>query len=104
MLAIYSFLYTLTMIVLSPLFVVRRSKYASGFRQRLGNYPTFVHDQRKVMWIHCVSVGETNAARPLVDQMIKEFAGWRLIISTTTPTGHRLAGKIFEGKADAVFY
>jgi len=104
MLAIYSLLYTLTMILLSPLFLLRRKKYAAGFWERLGNYPRFVHDDRKVIWLHCVSVGETNAARPLVDQLIKEFAGWRLVISTTTKTGQELAAKIFAGKAETVFY
>ena len=104
MLAIYSLLYTLTMILLSPLFLLRRKKYAAGFWERLGNYPRFVHDDRKVIWLHCVSVGETNAARPLVDQLIKEFAGWRLVISTTTKTGNELAAKIFAGKAETVFY
>jgi 3-deoxy-D-manno-octulosonic-acid transferase len=104
MLAIYSLLYTLTMILLSPLFLLRRKKYAAGFWERLGNYPRFVHEDRKVIWLHCVSVGETNAARPLVDQLIKEFAGWRLVISTTTKTGQELAAKIFAGKAETVFY
>jgi 3-deoxy-D-manno-octulosonic-acid transferase len=89
---------------MAPLFVLRRSKYASGFRERLGNYPEFEHDGRKVIWLHCVSVGEANAARPLVDSLVAEFPSHRLIISTTTKTGQELAKKIFAGKADAVFY
>jgi 3-deoxy-D-manno-octulosonic-acid transferase len=82
----------------------QREKYASGFRQRLGNYPEFNLDDRKVIWLHCVSVGETNAARPLVDKLIEDFPDHRLIISTITKTGQELAQKIFAEKADAIFY
>jgi 3-deoxy-D-manno-octulosonic-acid transferase len=89
---------------MSPLFLLRRQKYAAGFRQRLGNYPEFKHDGRNVIWLHCVSVGETNAARPLVDGLKTNFLDHRLIISTTTLTGQTLAQDIFKDKADAVFY
>jgi 3-deoxy-D-manno-octulosonic-acid transferase len=57
-----------------------------------------------VIWLHCVSVGETNAARPLIDRLLMEFPDHRLIISTTTKTGQELARKAFAGKADAIFY
>ena len=89
---------------MSPLFFLRREKYASGFRQRLGHYPEFKHDQRRVIWLHCVSVGETNAARPLVDKLLEEFPDHRLVVSTTTKTGQELAQKIFADKAEAVVY
>lgn len=90
--------------MMSPLFLLRREKYASGFKQRLGNYPEFKPDGRKVIWLHCVSVGETNAARPLVDQLLTVFSDHRIIISTTTKTGQELAQKIFRDKADAIIY
>ncbi len=101
---IYSILLSIAFVLMLPLFLLRREKYASGFRQRLGHYPQFKHDGRPVIWLHCVSVGETNAARPLVDAIISKFPGHRLIVSTTTKTGQELAQKVFEGKADAVFY
>lgn len=101
---IYSILLSAAFVLMLPLFLVRREKYAAGFKQRLGNYPEFKHDGRKVIWLHCVSVGEANAARPLVDGLLSEFPGHRVVISTTTRTGQELANKIFAGKADAVFY
>lgn len=104
MYSIYSLLLTLGFLLMLPLFLLRREKYASGFKQRLGNYPEFKHDGRKVIWLHCVSVGETNAARPLVDQLIAAFPDHHLVISTTTKTGQELAQKIFQEKADAVIY
>lgn len=104
MLLVYSILLAVGFILLSPLFFLRSEKYASGFRQRLGRYPDFQQDGRKVIWLHCVSVGETNAARTLVDSIGERFPVHRLIVSTTTKTGQDLAQKIFAEKADAVIY
>ena len=104
MFLLYSILLTLGFLLMLPLFLLRREKYASGFRQRLGNYPGFKDDERNVIWLHCVSVGETNAARPLVDAIRKEFPDHRLVVSTTTKTGQELARKIFADNADAVIY
>jgi 3-deoxy-D-manno-octulosonic-acid transferase len=87
-----------------PLFLLRREKYASGFRQRLGGDPKFEQDGRPVIWRHCVSVGETNAARPLVDELISAFPDHRLVVSTTTKTGQNLARSIFKDKATAIAY
>lgn len=104
MFVIYSLLYSIAFALMLPLFILRREKYAAGFWQRLGNLPEFKQDDRPVIWLHCVSVGETNAARPLVDELVTQFPSHRLVISTTTKTGQELARKIFAGKADAVFY
>ena len=104
MFAFYSLLYTVAFALMLPLFLLRREKYAAGFWQRLGNLPKFKQDDRSVIWLHCVSVGETNAARPLVDELVTQFPSHRLVVSTTTKTGQELAQKIFAEKAEAVFY
>ena len=104
MLFFYSLIYTFGFLLMLPVFIFNRSKYLAGFNERLGKYPQFIHDGRKVIWLHCVSVGEANAARPLVDEIKRSFPGYRLIVSTTTKTGQELAKNIFAGKADAVFY
>lgn len=101
---LYSIIYSLAFLAIIPRFLFRREKYSSGFHQRLGNYPEFKHDGRKVIWLHCVSVGETNAARPLVEKLREAFLDHRLVISTTTKTGQELAKKVFADSADGVFY
>jgi 3-deoxy-D-manno-octulosonic-acid transferase len=104
---VYGLLYTLGFILMLPAFAVSavmRGKHAAGFFQRLGFLPAFAPDNRYVVWIHCVSVGETNAARPLVDAIRGTYPDHRLIISTVTRTGQNLARQIFADKADCVFY
>ena len=104
MLALYSLLWTTAFLLLFPLFFLRRRKYAVGLKQRLGGLPEFELNGRDVIWLHCVSVGETNAARPLVDELIRNFPDHRIVVSTTTKTGQEIAQSVFDGKADAVFY
>ncbi len=101
---VYSLILSLGFLLMLPLFLLRREKYASGFKQRLGNYPEFKHDGRPVIWLHCVSVGETNAARPLVTNLRQQFPDHRLVISTTTKTGNDHAHKIFADTTDAIVY
>jgi 3-deoxy-D-manno-octulosonic-acid transferase len=101
--SLYSLLYSVAFILMLPVFFLRRSKYAAGFRQRLGDYPE-TKDPRPAIWLHCVSVGELNAAKPLIEQMLKSFTGHRLVISTTTRTGQDLAGRLFSEKATVVYF
>ncbi len=104
---LYGILLTIAFIVLLPRFLfdaVFNGKYAAGFFQRLGFVPKFDAAGKKVIWLHCVSVGETNAARPLAFGIKKEFPDARLIVSTTTRTGQELAKNIFAEVADLVFY
>ncbi len=89
---------------MSPLFLLRREKYAAGFWQRFGYLPKFEHNGKPIIWLHCVSVGETNAARPLVDELTANYSEYRLVISTTTKTGQTLARQLFKEKAALVFY
>lgn len=104
MFLIYSFLLTVGFVLLSPVFLLRREKYAAGFWQRLGYLPEFECNNSPVLWLHCVSVGETNAARPLVEEIRRQFPNYRIIVSTTTKTGQELAREVFADKVETVFY
>ena len=102
--ALYNLLLKIGFVLYLPIFLLRRDKYAAGFLQRLGNLPEFAADGRDVIWIHCVSVGETNAARPLIAEMKRKFPRHRIVVSTVTKTGQELARKIFADSADLIFY
>jgi 3-deoxy-D-manno-octulosonic-acid transferase len=107
MFTLYSFLLTVGFFILSPRFLLdalRRGKYAAGFRERMGRLPAFDAQGKPVIWLHCVSVGETQAARPLADELLKNFPGHKLVISTITKTGQELARELFADKAALIFY
>jgi 3-deoxy-D-manno-octulosonic-acid transferase len=104
---IYSLLLVLAFLVLLPRFLydaIRQGKYVAGFRERFGSVTPIRNDGRPVIWIHCVSVGETQAARPLVESLRHRYPNHLLAISTITLTGQNLARKIFEDSAAKIFY
>ncbi len=101
---LYSFLYTLAFVVLSPLLLLRYKKYLSGFSQRLGFVPNLDNSEEKVVWIHCVSVGELNAARPFIEKVLEKYPNYQLVISTTTKTGQKLAQELFKEKVSEIIY
>lgn len=104
---LYSIALTIAFLFLLPRFVfdaLRKGKYAAGFWQRLGYLPKLAGGEKPLVWLHCVSVGETNAARPLVEKLLETFPEYALVVSTTTKTGQQLAQKIFASQAEAIFY
>ena len=104
---LYSVLLALGLIALLPRFAydaLRHGKYVSGFRERLGQLPFIEPKGHPVIWLHCVSVGETQAARPLARAILDRFPSHALVVSTTTLTGQRVAREVFRGDAAAVFY
>jgi len=100
---LYSVLLTVGFILLLPRFLFQ-AKYAAGLRQRFGKLPDFQSGGKPVLWLHCVSVGETNAARPLVKKLKETFPEYILVVSTTTRTGQNLAKEAFAKDAAFIFY
>jgi 3-deoxy-D-manno-octulosonic-acid transferase len=101
----YSLLLTLGFVVLIPHFLFQalaHGKYIAGLRQRFGTVPQV--DGKPVIWLHCVSVGETQAARPLAQRLKQEFPHHALVVSTITLTGQKLAHDVFRNHAEHVFY
>src|SRR6185436_8944052 len=104
---IYSLLLGLAFLILLPRFLFdafSHGKYVAGFRERLGQLPPIEKSGQPVIWIHCVSVGETQAARPLVQGLRQRFPRHLIAISTITLTGQNLARQIFKDEAARVFY
>lgn len=76
-----------------PFLTIRR-KWHQGFWQRIGFFSKELETQLagpKKIWIHAVSVGEVLAIVDLVKRMAKEHADHKIICSTVTKTGHRIA-------------
>lgn len=84
-------IYTLIFYLVLPLVFLRlywRGRKAPGCRlrwgERLGSYPVTA---KNVIWFHCVSVGEAEAAFPLIRLMQAEHPEQRFLVTTITPTG-----------------
>src|SRR4029078_12834906 len=104
---IYSLLLSLAFLILLPRFILdafRRGNYVAGFGDGLGSAAPLASRGRPVVWIHCVSVGEVQAARPLVHRIKDQYPDHLIAVSTTTLTGQNLAQEVFKLHAAKVFY
>lgn len=81
----------------------RHGKYREGLGERLGKVPLRLRREAgPVIWIHAVSVGEVLAVSKLAGELGRHFPQHRVMVSTTTSTGQKLAMKHFG--EDNVFY
>jgi len=97
---VYSALLVITLLLSAPWWLwhmLRHGKYRSGWSERLGSVPAHLRQSARgeVIWIHAVSVGEVLAITQLVAELQEQLRDYRIVVSTTTDTGQRLARQKF---------
>lgn len=93
------FLYTLLLYIALP-FVplklfwrgLKQPEYWQHWAERFGFYPK---SAQQVIWLHCVSVGETHAAAPLINTLKQTYPDRPILLTHTTPTGRAASVKLF---------
>ena len=86
-------IYSLLHYLLIPLMIghliwrgLRNRAYWRSWGERFGYGPS-IAGREQAIWIHAVSVGEVQAALPLVRSLLARHPDYPLIVTTTTPTG-----------------
>jgi len=86
------FFYTIAIYLATPVIVLRliaRGLHYRGYfarwRERFGHFPD-PHFSDSI-WVHAVSVGEVNAALPLIRALRKRYPQLPMVVTTVTPTG-----------------
>lgn len=97
--AIYNALWWL----IAPLAVLRlliRSRKERGYREHIGE--RFGHtrgrlpeDAAPLIWVHAVSVGETRAAQPLIEALMRARPDARILLTHMTPSGRATGTQLF---------
>ncbi|HCK04569.1 MAG TPA: 3-deoxy-D-manno-octulosonic acid transferase [Methylophilaceae bacterium] len=94
------FLYNLIISLLLPFALIRllyrgliQPEYLNFWHERLGWYfrKDSVWSEKNTLWLHCVSVGETKAALPLIKMVIKDYPDINILLTHGTLTGRRVA-------------
>ncbi len=103
---IFNAIYLVLAIFYLPALILK-GKHKAGFLQRLGIYSSELKQRIKKekfsIWLHAVSVGEIKATVPLIEKLRDKNPGLKMIISTITPTGNKVARGIAT-KEDIVIY
>ncbi len=99
---LYDILLLAASLVLVPYYYFTRARAGrrrQGIGERLGFLPAAklaALAGRPVIWVHAVSVGETQAVLPLLRELKAECPHAALVVSNVTETGHQVARTVGE--------
>lgn len=102
------FLYSLLFYLLVPIIILRllwRGIKAPYYRQRWLErfaYSSFNISQGGI-WIHAVSMGEVQAAIPLIKALFIHFPQHSILVTTMTPTGSQRVQEVFGKQVSHVY-
>ena len=101
-------LYSAVLYVLVPVTVYhliwrgfRQSEYFQRWNERYAAYRDAPH--AATVWVHAVSVGEVNAAAPLVNALLGTRPDLRLLVTTITPTGSARVRALWSDRVEHVY-
>src|SRR5579864_2669417 len=101
----YGILLGIWFLLTSPFWWWQRLRHGKhqGARERLGRVPERLRASgENVIWVHAVSVGEVLAVTPVVEELHRHHPKFRVVVSTVTDTGQKLARQRFG--EENVFY
>ena len=79
----------------------RQPAYFQRWRERYAAYAR--PNQPTPLWVHAVSVGEVNAAAPLVERLLQDHPRLRLVVTTITPTGSERVRALWGDRVEHVY-
>lgn len=84
--------------LLLPLKLLWRGLKQPEYRQHVGERYGFYRQavSEKIIWVHCVSVGETRATQPLVQALLKEYPQHQILMTHGTPTGRETGQQVLR--------
>ncbi|MCS6923683.1 MAG: hypothetical protein NZM10_04805, partial [Fimbriimonadales bacterium] len=103
-------MYNLFLLVSAPLWLcyvagrILFGAWRERWQERLGFVPVPPPNGKPRLWIHCVSVGETLAAQPVVKLLRQALPDYEIVFSTTTPTGQQTARSALRDWVDYFIY
>ena len=81
---------------------LRHPGYWRDWRERFGFARPLVHS-RRCIWVHGVSVGEVQAAVPVVHALRASYPSTPVVVTTTTPTGRERVRDAFGSQVHCCY-
>ncbi len=80
---------------------IKQPEYRQHWGERFGFYNLKIN--QPIIWLHCVSVGETRAAAPLIKSLQAQYPNYAILISHGTPTGRDASEQLFGAGVQRVY-
>ena len=80
---------------------IKQPAYRQHWGERFGFYNIPVN--KPIIWLHCVSVGETRAAEPLINALRATYPNHQILLSHGTPTGREASEELFGNHVQRVY-
>ena len=100
--------YTILLYLLAPVVLlrlawrgIRSPAYLRRWKERFGFIEPALGE--RVVWLHAVSVGEVQAAEPLIRSLLEDYSDYSLLITTVTPTGSARVQELFGDEVAHVY-
>jgi 3-deoxy-D-manno-octulosonic-acid transferase len=79
----------------------KAKKWLQGRENILDQLRTISQD-KKIIWVHCSSLGEFEQGKPLIEKLREQFSNVKIVLTFFSPSGYEIQ-KNYKG-ADYVFY
>lgn len=89
---------------MAALFNAKARLFVSGRKSLFDRLKELLSDrgERKVLWVHCASVGEFEQGRPVIEEIRKKYPEYFILLTFFSPSGYELRKNY--PNADAVSY
>lgn len=80
---------------------IKQPAYRQYWAERFGFYNLTV--TKPIIWLHCVSVGETRAAEPIIKALQVQYPQHQILLTHGTPTGRETSEQLFANAIQRVY-
>jgi 3-deoxy-D-manno-octulosonic-acid transferase len=80
----------------------KAKKWLQGRENIFEQLSSTITHNKKIIWVHCASLGEFEQAKPLIEKLSQQFSGVKILLTFFSPSGYEVQ-KNYEG-ADYIFY
>jgi 3-deoxy-D-manno-octulosonic-acid transferase len=98
-LTVYS---TTILIRISGIWNSKHRKWIDGRRDIFSDIRSVIKSDENRIWIHCSSLGEFEQGRPVIEQIKKNYPGYKIFLTFFSPSGYEIRKNY--SYADYVYY
>lgn len=94
------YLYGLVVSIIAP-FHTKANEWKKGRREQKDNWP-LIPDDKRVVWMHCSSLGEYEQGKPILEWWRQKFSNDYLLVTFFSPSGYEVIKK--QNLSDSTLY